>query len=309
MKALRSLPLALLLVGMGLAFASCNSKGRDLPMPPTPGDGQLNKIERIEITQSKGGQPVMTIIETFDRAHRRLSLVHDQMKQDGSFGSEIVYQELCEYDASGHLIEQKIYDNGATQPPLVTKYSYKRDLLLHEQLFLRGSDQLDYEIEYSYDQDRISGGTKTVYPGGGASPQQRRLLYSYEGPRVLIKEEIATTHEIRHATERVTDAQGRLLYEARADYGRLEGQYGLLRRQERRFTYGILGAPIQKKLEVYQGADQTLVSSESSVVTYATEGLTPEGWPTRAREERTTLVGGKPAIETYSWTISYTRFP
>ena len=139
MKALKFIPLALLFVGTSLLVASCNSKGRevptppnpgrDLPMPPTPGDGQLNKIERIEITKTKGGRPFLTIIETFDRAHRRLSLIHDQPKQDGTPGSEIIYQETYSYDASGHLVEQKIYDLGAKQAPLVTKFGYKRDAL------------------------------------------------------------------------------------------------------------------------------------------------------------------------------------
>lgn len=308
MKALKFIPLALLFVGTSLLVASCNSKGREVPTPPNPGGEQLNKIERIEITKTKGGRPFLTIIETFDRAHRRLSLVHDQPKQDGTPGSEIIYQETYSYDASGHLVEQKIYDLGAKQAPLVTKFSYKRDALTHEQVFLRGSDQLDYEIEYSYDQDRISGGTKTVYTGSGVAPQQRRLLYSYAGPRLLIKEEIATTHQIVQATERVYDPLDRLIQESRADYGSLEGEYGLLRRRVHLFSYGILGAPILEDKRVYQGKAQTLLSSEKSVVTYSTEGVTPEGWPTRAREERTVLVGGKSPIETYSWTIEYTRF-
>ena len=138
MKALKFIPLALLFVGASLLVASCNSKGRDVPKPPNPGGGQLNKIERIEITKTKGGRPFLTIIETFDRAHRRLSLVHDQPKQDGTPGSEIIYQETYSYDASRHLVEQKIYDLGAKQAPLVTKFGYKRDALTHAHVLLQG---------------------------------------------------------------------------------------------------------------------------------------------------------------------------
>ena len=124
----------------------------------------------------------------------------------------------------------------------------------------------------------------------------------------MIKEEIATTHQIVQATERLYDPLDRLIQESRADYGSLEGEYGLLRRRVHLFSYGILGAPILEDKRVYQGKAQTLLSSEKSVVTYSTEGVTPEGWPTQAREERTVLVGGKSPIETYSWTIEYTRF-